>query len=85
MAAPSTSEEPSWRAFAVWLVNYFEVLAGESQTDAWHQGLATACEWLRLIDAGAVSPEDVSSLMSIAHANVYRGSGWHSMAIGIRS
>jgi hypothetical protein len=76
--------EAKTRDFAAWFVTYFEPLAAKSQADSWRQGLAAAREWLRLIGATGVSAEEVSSLVGIAHANVYRGSGWHDMACRIR-
>jgi hypothetical protein len=84
MPTPNPADQSSARASAAEFITYLEPLAAGSQREQWHQGLATAREWLRQIDATVLAAEDVSSLIGIAYANAYRGSGWHNMAAGIR-
>src|SRR5512144_1978502 len=84
MPTPHPADQFSARASAAEFISYFAPLAAGSQREHWHQGLATAREWLRQIDAAVLAADDVSSLIDIAYANAYRGSGWHNMAAGIR-
>jgi hypothetical protein len=79
----STEADARARESALWLVNYFAQPTPESLADVWTEGLTTAREWLRLIEAPSVTVQDLSGLLRIASVNSYRGSGWNIMAIQI--
>ena len=64
------------------LVNYFGRVAHENSQEVWRKGLSTAQEWLRLIDAENVSQAELSKFIGIVHANRFRSSGWHDLALG---
>jgi len=65
------------------LVKYFGRIAIENKDHkVWQKGLNTAQEWLRLIDSENASPAELSVFIGIIHANRYRTSGWHDLALG---
>jgi hypothetical protein len=71
------------REHAERLIEYFERIAHENQNvEVWQKGLTTAQEWLRLIDTENASPEEMFAFIGVIHANRYRTSGWHDLALG---
>jgi len=66
-------------------VAYFETIGAAVPPENFRRGLDTSREWLRLVNAASVSPQEVSSLLGIAQANQLRGTGWNVMATCIRS
>jgi hypothetical protein len=65
------------------LVKYFERIIREyGGAEVWQKGLSTAQEWLRLINSENASQAELSTFIRILHANRYRTSGWHDLALG---
>jgi len=65
------------------LINYFERSASENEgVEIWQKGVATAKEWLRLIEAECISASELSIFLNVVHANRYRSSAWHDLALG---
>jgi hypothetical protein len=65
------------------LVRYFERIIREyGDGEVWQKGLKTAQDWLRLIDTENLSEKELSTFTRVVHANRYRTSGWHDLALG---
>jgi hypothetical protein len=70
---------------ALQLIKYFERIASQNENEnreVWLKGFNTAQEWVRLIDSESVSQVEVSRFMGVVHANRYRTSAWHDLALG---
>ena len=80
---PDKSDAHAQRSAAEF-IRYYEPLAASLKEDCWRVGLSAAREWLRLVESPLRPSQEVASLVRIAQANVFRGSGWVSMAAGIR-
>ena len=81
---PPDASDAHARRSAAEFIRYYEPLAASSEKDSWRIGLSAAREWLRLIEAPLRPSGEVASLVQLAQANVFHGSGWVSMATGIR-
>ncbi len=66
------------------LIGYFERCVAETPEDKkWQIGLDTAREWLRLINAATVSPEEVAALIVVVDQFKFKESGWYDLALGV--